>query len=301
MTTYNTPSESTQTAMKVVNVVVFIIVCAVNAVAGAGKIPGLQGIGSVSNKFNTELTPAGYAFSIWGVIYFCEAIFVLAQCCPWTEEQKNLYFGRIGWWHMLTCISNIVWVPVFCVATKVSVALAAVPLAFILVCLMFILVRSDLGAVKRSTWIDYVAVDFGFSLYAGWVTVATTLNVALGLSALGWDGSPWTPEGWTVLLIIVVALLAATVVFTRRASLYAIPVAWAVFAISVANNGETYDNPTIVTVAQVASGVVLGTGVLQFVATMRSFRTTAAPGATDSNTLLPSQHTSVIGQSVSLD
>ena len=150
--------------------------------------------------FDTPLTPANYAFSIWGAIYTCNALFVLLQLYPRSEQQRELYFDRIGWFHVLLCMANSAWIPIFCIGTKVSVALASMPLACMLLALAVIMHQAGLGHSQRDSAWDYVAVDLGFSLYVGWVTAATVLNLFLGSVALGFTGSPWTLSGWALVL-----------------------------------------------------------------------------------------------------
>ena len=54
-------------------------------------------------------------------------------------------------------------------------------------------VAADLFRAERATVLEKVAVDVGFAVYLGWVTVATILNVSLALNISGWsDGVPWT-------------------------------------------------------------------------------------------------------------
>jgi len=260
---------TSERVLQCANVGAFALAMVVNALGGSGKLTG-TGVGTVSKMFDTPLTPANYAFSIWGAIYTCNALFVLLQLYPRSEQQRELYFDRIGWFHVLLCMANSAWIPIFCIGTKVSVALASMPLACMLLALAVIMHQAGLGHSQRDSAWDYVAVDLGFSLYVGWVTAATVLNLFLGSVALGFTGSPWTLSGWALVLACLLSIAAVVVTLAQRNWLYALPVAWAVFATGVANSGASYNNPTLAAVAKAAAAVVLAVGLLQLVLTYRT-------------------------------
>ena len=80
-----------------------------------------------------------------------------------SEQQRVLHFDRIGWFHVLFCMANSAWIPIFCIGTKVSIALASMPLACMLLALAVIMHQAGLGHSQRDSVWDYVAVDLGFS------------------------------------------------------------------------------------------------------------------------------------------
>ena len=90
-----------------VNIVAFIAVVIVNGLAGATSIIGGRNTAQVSNSFPTLITPAGYVFSIWGIIYILLGVFVVYQALP--DQQGKGFQSKIGWLFDLSCVLNIVW------------------------------------------------------------------------------------------------------------------------------------------------------------------------------------------------
>ncbi len=94
--------------LRYANIIAFILTVAINGLAGSTTFIGGQNTAAVSDKYPTLITPAGYVFAIWGIIYLLLGIFVVYQALP--RERGSDYVSKIGWLFVLSSIVNIAWI-----------------------------------------------------------------------------------------------------------------------------------------------------------------------------------------------
>jgi hypothetical protein len=102
----------------------------------------------------------------------------------------------------------------------------------LLLTLVTIYLRLDIGRTSpraREKWLTNVP----FSVYLGWITIATIANVTALLYYLNWNGFGISPEVWTVAILLIGAAIASTLIFTRADFAYALVVVWAYAGIVV--------------------------------------------------------------------
>lgn len=248
------------TVLRIANIVGFIFTAIMNWLGSTGKLSSTkQTVGEVSDTFNTRITPAGYAFSIWGVIYFLIAVFVIWAILP-GQKSNDLVDNAIGWRFLSSCLLNVVWIIVWTQAKEWTTWLASLILFGLLANLMWILIRCQSWGCKRSTAVEFLSIDITFSVYAGWVTAASIVNVAAALVGSGWTGSPWTGEGWSALIAVVAAGIYLFVLYKRKDVAYALVYCWAFLAV-ILNNKDSVaivvTDAVLIGVIGVASGIVL--------------------------------------------
>ena len=100
-------TNQTSTILKWANVSAYILMILVNGLAGSTTILGGTITSEISDANPTLITPAGYVFSIWGIIYTLLGIFVVIQALP-SEKGKD-YKSSIGWLFVLSSVFNVVW------------------------------------------------------------------------------------------------------------------------------------------------------------------------------------------------
>jgi len=209
------------------NILAWTLMITVNGLAGNTAILGGKTTGEISNANPTLITPAGYAFAIWGVIYILLGVFVVYQALPHVRDrpfQKN-----IGWLFMLSSASNILWL----FAWQYEYLVVSVVIMFVLLAVLItIYVRLNVGRAKLG-WGERLMVHLPFSVYLGWITVAAIVNVAATLVSIGWDGFGIEPELWAVLMILVATTIAILVAVTRRDVAYELVIIWALVGIGV--------------------------------------------------------------------
>jgi benzodiazapine receptor len=207
------------------NIAAFIVVVIINGLAGATSIIGGRNTAQVSNSYPTLITPAGYVFSIWGIIYILLGGFVVYQALP--SQRDKGFQSKIGWLFVLSSIANIVWLFLW----QSQFLTLTVPIMFLLLAsLIFIYVRLGIGR-KNAPPIEKIAVYVPFSVYLGWITVASIANVATTLVSLNWGGFGLGAQIWTTLVVVLVLVITALVIVTRRDIAYTLVIIWALVGI----------------------------------------------------------------------
>ena len=242
--------------LKWLNIIAFVAVVIVNGLAGSTTLIGGQDTAQVSDNNFTMITPAGYTFAIWGVIYTLLGLFVIYQALP---SDKGKTTEKVGWFFILSSIANICWL-----------FLWQFEFLAVSVVLMFLLFASllkaylNLGISKSSvSWRERIAVQAPFSVYFGWITIASIANVAAALVSLDWNGFGLSAETWGILVIIIALLITTLVVITRRDVAYGLVIIWALIGISSGQSGN--QNITLLTQisAVVVAAVIVVTLILQ--------------------------------------
>ena len=100
--------KNSSSYLKYVNIVAFVLTVIINSIAGSTTLLGGQDTAAISDKNPTLITPAGYVFSIWGIIYFLLGVFVIYQALP--RERSSIYHEKIGWLFVLSSLINIAWI-----------------------------------------------------------------------------------------------------------------------------------------------------------------------------------------------
>lgn len=194
----------------------------------------------ISDRYPTFITPAGYAFAIWSLIYLGLIVFSVYQALP--SQTANPRFLKIRSIYILNCAANCFWIYLW---HHDAVALSLSLMLVLLATLAYInkVLQSAGGA---ESWLARVP----FGIYFGWVTVATILNATIALVALGIDLSRSATNVAAAFLLIFAALLGVVIRLKMKSAAYALTVAWALTAIAVKQSGAT------VIVAGCAAGVI---------------------------------------------
>ena len=200
----------------------------INVLANVAPLNGLS-IGEISNTFFKEvlITPANYAFAIWGLIYLGLITFGVYQGLP--AQRQNPSLRRMDYLLVLACFAQIGWVFLF---QYRLFALSLVAMLGILLALIGIYLRLGIGygrVSKAQKWFVHIPL----SIYLAWISVATIVNVALTLYDLGWSGWGINPEVWTAIALLAGAAIAATVIIQRADIAFTFVIVWAFVAIAV--------------------------------------------------------------------
>jgi len=229
------------------NVVAFIVTLTVNILAGRTTLLGGKISGEISDLYPTLITPAGYTFAIWGVIYTLLLIFSVYQALPRNREQP--FLRQISFLFALSGALNIIWLFLW----HYEILSPSVLLMFaLLATLIAIYQRLDIGRARVALR-EKVFVHLPFSVYLGWITVAAITNVAVALTAVGWDGAGIDPMTWAILVTIVALIVTLAVITTRKDAAYSLVLIWALVGI-MSNQSE---NQTVVLTAEVSIAIIL--------------------------------------------
>ena len=240
-----------------------------NYLSNAGFFGGKTNA-DISNKYHTLVTPAGYAFAIWGLIFLGLLAFAVYQALP--AQRTNPRFRAIGWWVVLNAFCNAIWSPLFN-NERIGLALMIilVMLASLAVIEQNLLARPhtpilpvdpdatlpEWAASPVETWLARIP----FSIYFGWLTVATIVNVAVYLKATDFDLLDLSESMWAI-AVLIVGLAIGAIVFNRfRSVAYILVFAWAYVAISVEQSAYSQ----VRLVAVIGAIIVVGLAVVGLV------------------------------------
>jgi hypothetical protein len=211
----------------IVSVAVTLVV---NILANTLPING-QNTGEISDRFQVYFVPAGYVFSIWGVIYLGLIALAVYQALP--SGRANPRLRAAGWWIALSGLANVAWIILW---HYEQFSLSLVVMLALLACLIIAYLRLEIGRT-RVTPGERWAVHLPVSIYLGWITVATVANATALLDYLGWDGFGIAPEVWMWIVLAAVALIATLMNFTRRDVAFTLVILWALAGIAVKHAG----------------------------------------------------------------
>ncbi len=186
-------------------------------------------IGEISNTTFRDvlITPANYAFAIWGLIYLGLVSFGIYQGLP--DQRRNPQLLKIGYLITIASLSQIAWVFLFQYGFFV---LSLVAMLGILIPLMVIYVRLGVGK-ERVPRNDKWWIHIPLSIYFGWISVATIVNVAIALYSVNWNGWGITPEVWAAIVLVVGGAIAAIIIAQRRDVAFPLVFVWAFVAIAI--------------------------------------------------------------------
>ena len=198
----------------------------INALADILHINGL-GTGQISNQFKVFFVPAGYVFSIWGIIYLGFIAYAIFQLLP--SQRENPRLKAIAGLFVLSCLANCAWIFLW---HYLLFGWTLVAMFVLLVSLILIYLRLGIGnrsTSRAETWM----VRVPFSVYLGWVSVATIANVTSVLDFVHWSGWGIQPQVWAAIMLAVGVLLAGLMAFTRRDVAFLLVLVWAFSGIAV--------------------------------------------------------------------
>jgi len=234
------------TLLKWANVIAFALTVLINGLAGSTTILGGRLTSQISDANATLITPAGYVFSIWGVIYILLGIFVVFQALP-SQTQRDRQ-ESIGWLFVPSSLLNIAWLFLW---QFEYLSLSVVLMFLLLATLIAIYLRLNIGKSTVS-FREKLAVHVPFSVYLGWITIASIANVAVTLVSVKWDGFGISQETWATLIIIIALLITLLVIATRKDVAYGLVIIWALVGIAVKQSG----NQNIVMIAESCAIIV---------------------------------------------
>lgn len=235
--------------------IAFIIMIGMNYIIG---MSGLD-VRDVANNNEAIVQPAGYAFSIWGLIYLLVLVWIINLF--FSKKDKSTITARLTFWPIANFLLNGAWIFAF---TQEWVFVSVL----IIVALLYTLIEiyTSLNAVSTQ-WFDRAP----FSIYFGWVTVATIVNIfTLAIAnhvdtIFGLDELPWT-----IIILIVATLIGVAITLSFKDWLYPLVLVWPFVGIYVKSVG-TYTSLDVTLV--VISLVLVGAAVSIIVKRWKSLQT----------------------------
>ena len=230
-------------ALSIGNFLGLVLVLTLNALANALPINGMN-TGQISDLYPSLFTPAGFTFSIWGIIYLLLIIFGVAQF--FIKDQH--YYKELSLWFMLSCIANASWILVWHYLFTMASVVVMLILLYSLVQIFLILHKN---AFTKTQWFT---VKLPFLFYFSWICVATIANISALLVSISWEGGFLSAEYWTVAMIISAALLGLHISIQFKEPAFLLVILWAFFGIY--SKWIETEHEVIATTARIAAIVV---------------------------------------------
>lgn len=221
----------------IVNGVALVSTIVMNYLSNTGVFNG-NTMKTVSDAYFNYFTPAGYAFSIWGLIYIGLISFVFyTGRTLFNAEKEEPLLSKIGWWFAISCLANSLWVVTWLYQyTAISVLL----MLLILISLLKIMLNTGMN-LKQQNFKTRFFIFFPFSMYLGWISVALIANVAAWLTKSAWSGWGISEEYWTVIVLVIAGIINVIVLWKRKLRAFVAVGIWALLAIAVSN--LSYNGP----------------------------------------------------------
>lgn len=219
--------------LQVLNIVSFVAVVIANGLADFLPING-QTTGAIAGQYPNLFTPASISFSIWLIIYSLLFMFCIYQGSTLFEtekrriDKKEKVADRIGFLFIISCALNIAWIFAWHYHQVLLSVLLMLALLWVLA-KIFIRVH-DAGFYNgKAKWFVYVP----FSVYLGWISVATISNVTAWLVSIQWNGFHLAPWIWASVMIAAATILGTLVLLRRNNIYFPLVIIWALIGIIV--------------------------------------------------------------------
>ena len=241
--------------LQILNIIAFAAVVIINGLADFLPING-QTTGAIAGQYPNLFTPAAVTFSIWAVIYSLLLLFSIYQGSTLFEtekrklDKKEKVVDKIGMLFILSCALNIAWIFAWHFN---ALWLSVLVMLGLLITLSKIFVRIHNAALYngKSKWFVYVP----FSVYLGWISIATIANITTWLVGIQWDAFGIDPSIWTSIMIILGTALGAIMLLKKNNMYFSLVIIWALAGILLKQH-KLFSNISIISVTAM-SGIAL--------------------------------------------
>ncbi len=222
----------------------YLAMIIVNALANALPINDLR-TGDVSALYPNLFTPAGITFSIWGLIYFLLGLYMLYQWGLFadTEVTKEYLMQQVRLLFIISSVANIAWIFAW---HYQFIWLSVLLMMGLLIPLILISVTLRGESLSRR---EKLFLRLPFSVYFGWITVATVANITALLTSIKWDRFGIDEQNWAAAMLVVAAIIGSIVIIWNRDIAYGLVLIWAFSGILYKHVDTTkfnWEYPTVI-------------------------------------------------------
>lgn len=245
--------------IKISGVVAFFLSLAVNGLANT-TILGGNNTAEVSDSYPNFFAPAGVTFGIWGIIYtllllFCIRLFITPKDKQSLPNDKLVEVSR---YFAVVSLINFIWI----FAWQYRIMWLSV---LLIIGMLYSLIKiSKILYLQKMSNLDWLSIKLPFSIYFGWITVATIANITIFLVSVNWSGWGISEILWTIIILIVGAVIGLITAFKRKDWVYLSVFVWAYFGIWLKHksvDGWNNSYPSIINTLLILMLIFLG-GVL---------------------------------------
>lgn len=208
--------------------------------------------GAISDANVSPITPAGYAFAIWGLIYAACLGLAVYQLLP--SQRGREVHRRTGWWLVAAFACSTVWVPIFGTRT---IWLSQIVIVALVVCLAVTARRlGEAGAATGGA--ERALLRLPVTIYLGWATLATAAGFGLTFRSLGMPAGGRFVTAVSVMVLLLATAVSVVIVSRFNAAAgFAFTACWALIAVAVATYVDTVRVAVLVSTAVVLGFLVV--------------------------------------------
>jgi hypothetical protein len=214
------------TFYQILTLLATVFTLTVNALANTLPING-QTTGEISDRFAIYFVPAGYVFSIWGLIYLGLIAFALYQILP--AQRENSLLKEIAPAYWLGSLANAAWILLW---HYEYFPLTLIAMLILLATLLYVYVqisKARMSLDRSQKWF----LQLPFSIYLGWISVATIANVSQVLFDADWNAWGISAAAWAAIMLGVAAFLGLMMQLRENDSAYVLVLVWAFIGIAI--------------------------------------------------------------------
>ncbi len=208
---------------KVLAAITYLAMVAINFLAVSLPLNN-RSTGEISDAYPNLFTPAGFTFSIWGLIYLFLAAYVFFQFWPTSTDRlqrKEELLEKVNTFFVPTSIANVFWVFAW------HYDFIGPSVLIMLVLLTLLIKIADVLRIEQMTLPEKLLILTPFSLYFGWITVATIANITVFLVSAGWKGFGLADSVWTSIILVAGALIGVCRMHKDKSLPYGLVLIWA--------------------------------------------------------------------------
>jgi hypothetical protein len=255
--------------MKIIGTwVLFLGVIAVNALANILPINGYN-TGQISAFYPNAFVPAGFTFSIWGVIYLLLLSYTIGFTYYSLKRQAYpkafVFIERINIYFLLTCVFNMSWIIAW---HYLQIEISVVIMLLFLVTLIQLFLKSNIMANDLNLTQKFI-LQTPFIVYLGWISVATIANITALMVAYKWTALSIAPVYWSAAMILIAIVLALLMVKKFQVVSFTLVVAWALWGIY---NAQGPAAPILARLTAGGIGLLISAVLFRFIQQFRESR-----------------------------
>ena len=210
---------------------------AANALANILPINQLN-TGQISAFYPNLFVPAGFTFSIWGIIYLLLINYIISFTYFTILSDKfpkvNTYISSINKWFLATCFLNASWILAWHYLWIWASVLIMLLFLSVLIYLFILGKKHQSLLNKTQSFLLYTP----FIVYLGWISVATIANITALLVKTDWNGLGISPEIWSLIMMVTATILAIYFIIVEKTASYSLVIMWALWGIRAARAVE---------------------------------------------------------------
>lgn len=237
------------------NLALLLLTLGINFLGGTGRINNASQQ-EVSDMYHTLITPAGFTFSIWGVIYGLLLISMVVMIIKHNDYYYKKVIDSISPFLWIAFITNMLWIVTF---SYIKIGISTIFIFVYLISLTLIVQR-----LRHMNDKKYWLLPLTFGLNAGWLFIASVVNIAAYLVQIEWGGFGLAEDTWALIIMFVAFLLAIFVQFQIKNATFPLPIAWAFFGINQELK-TTGSYPTLEIVTLIILGLLIILAIYSFI------------------------------------